>query len=353
MWWALTAVLAAAVIVLVATRPNSSTSHTQSGSAGRVAAVYPAFGSPALATYSEQAPHVSSALNAYGLQGQVRGEAPAPPASLIPVPAAAFNAPVAAYLSYSSHQLGLMENQISSLEGALAAGDRSGAEGAWRGAFGDYLKLGAVYLEGQVAQLDQAIDGTPGGLAGGTSSPKFSGLHRLEFGLWTGQQLSSLEPWAHQLAADVSRLRRALPHLQISPLDYATRAHEILEDAIRDLLSGTDVPWSGDGVLGTDAGVAATGEVIDTLAPLLKNREGTLPVVVEELGGLRSTLSTIIVAHGGNVPTNGELTQSQSEQLDASLGQALEALAQVPGALETTRTPQIPQIPPAAARPAQ
>ena len=39
------------------------------------------------------------------------------------------------------------------------------------------------------------------------------------------------------------------------------------------------------------------------------------------------------------------LTKHQAEQLDSALGGALEALAQVPGTLETEPTPQIPSIP--------
>ena len=50
-------------------------------------------------------------------------------------------------------------------------------------------------------------------------------------------------------------LKHTLPRSEIDPLDYAARAHEILEDAQRDLMSGIQVPWSGAGVLGTAAGV--------------------------------------------------------------------------------------------------
>jgi hypothetical protein len=346
---ALAATLVVAGVVLFATLGRSSPEHARGVAAAQRSGDDEPYGPPGLARYAEQAPHVASMLNVYGVQGGVRGAAPTPPPSIAPVSAAAFNAPVAMYRSFSSRQLGLMANDVSQLESALAAGERSGAEGAWRAAFADYLKLGAVYLEGQVADLDQAIDGTPGGLAGGTASPQFSGLHRLEFGLWTGASLSSLQPWARRLATDVSRLRHVLPRVEISPLDYATRAHEILEDAVRDLLSGMDVPWSREGVLGTDAGLGATSEVIRTLVPLLKNREGVLPVVSQELDRLRSTLAAIKVAHGGSLPSNDELTRAQSERLDAAIGQALEALAQVPGALETVTTARIPQIPSTAA----
>ena len=44
--------------------------------------------------------------------------------------------------------------------------------------------------------------------------------------------------------------------MEIDALDYATRGHEIVEDAQRDLMSGVDVPWSHQGVLGTAAALA-------------------------------------------------------------------------------------------------
>jgi iron uptake system EfeUOB component EfeO/EfeM len=332
---------AIAVIAVIATRGGTSAAH-----ASTVALQQP----PGLATYSEGAPHVTSQLNVYGLQGSVRGSPATPPSELNPLSPGALNAPIAAYRVFAGHQLRLMEGQITRLGSALSSDDRAGAQAAWRGAFVHYLELGAVYLQGQIADLNQAIDGNAGGLPGGTASPQFSGLHRLELDLWTGAPLPSLVPWAQRLGVDVRKLRSVLPQVQIAPLDYATRAHEILEDAARDLLSGTDVPWSGEGVLGTAAGITATQEVIATLRPVLANRETVLAVVDVQLRGLQAAMMSIRAAHGGRLPTNSELSQHQSELLANAMGAALEALAQVPGALETTSTPTIPQIPPRAVR---
>src|SRR5271163_2262393 len=312
-------------------------------------AVAPSSPPPAvLAVYEERAPHVLSELQAYS--SAVRPAPATPAAQLLPVPPASFNAPVAAYREFAGRQLGLMETQVARLHSNLVTGDRAAAQDAWRRAYAHYLELGAVYLEGPIAQLNQAIDGTPGGVPGGTASPQFTGLHRIELGLWTGAPLQPLVPYAVRLAADVHQLRQVLPQVSISPLDYATRAHEILEDAVRDLLSGTDAPWSGEGVLGTAAGLDATREVVATLRPLLLNREGVLPVVDAQLQALQVVMSSLRVEHGGRLPTNGELTKEQSERLDNAMGAALEALAQVPGALEAAPTPTIPQIPASDAR---
>lgn len=336
------AVAAAVVLVIILTgSAGKSASASTTSSAGQYTASQPR----PLATYTEHVPHVASQLNIYGYQGSVKGAPSVPPETLKPLSPASFAQPVAQYRAYSGRQLELMAPQIARLEDSLESGDRVAAQDAWRGAYGDYMRLGAVYLEGPVATLDQAIDGNPGGLRGGTSSPQFTGLHRIEYGLWTGQPLSSLQPYASLLQTDVAKLRKVLPSVQIVPLDYATRAHEILEDAVRDLLSGTDVPWSGAGVLATESGLMATREVIKTLSPMLQYRESVLPVVTTQLDALSSTLSSLKADHGGTLPSNSELSQTESERLNASMGDALEALAQVPGALETAYTPAIPQIP--------
>jgi iron uptake system EfeUOB component EfeO/EfeM len=296
-----------------------------------------------LARYFESAPHVGSLLMIYGSRGGV-GVAPiAPPPDAPPVASSAFAQPVAEYLAYSQAQLKLMRAPIDALAAALAANDRGAAQSAWEAAYARYLHLGAVYLEGPVADLDQRIDGNPGGLSGGTASPRFTGLHRIEYGLWSGAAPSSLLPYARQLKTDVGALGVELRHVTIDPLDYATRAHEILEDAQRDLLSGTDVPWSQQGVLGTAAGLAATQEVVATLHPLLS--PNLVTVLNSDLGQLSGVFDALRMAHGGALPTNAELSQTESERLDAALGQALEGLSQVPGALETATPPTIPPIP--------
>ena len=307
------------------------------------------------AEYAEKSPHVVSSLDVIGVVGSVRGQPSVPRPDLPPVSAKRFEHPVAEYIAYSVRQLQIMEPEIAALRAALQSGNRSASKAAWKTVFARYLRLGAVYLEGPIASLNDEIDGNPGGLRGGTSSPDFTGLHRIEFGLWTGQSPRRLIPYVNKLADDVNVLKATLPSVHISPLSYATRAHEILEDAVRDLLSGADVPWSGAGVLGTAAGLAATREVLVTLRPVLVEPSAlaaeppadprSLQVVDADLKVLQSTLRSLVTESGGEYPSNRQLTKLQSERLDAAVGQALEGLAQVPGMLETVNPPAIQQIP--------
>ena len=202
-----------------------------------------------------------------------------PRPDLQPLPARAFRAPIARYRAYSARQVAAMAVQVRALVAALRAGDRAGARRAWGAAYARYLRLGAAY--GALGALDEAIDGLP--------SAHFRGLHRLERGLWTGAPAASLVPYATRLQADVRRLRGAVQRVEITPLDYATRAHEILEDAQRDMLSGDAAPWSGAGVRATAAALAATDAVIGTLGPVLAGRDVLAPVETG-LQGLREEL---------------------------------------------------------------
>ena len=149
---------------------------------------------------------------------------------------------MAAYRSYAERWSARLAREVPTLKAALASGDRDAAKQAWTDAYDDYLHLGAVYglLPGTI---DQRIDGMPERLAGAAHDPGFTGLHRIEMGLWTGAA-----PAVPGGAGDEARSTMSAtcstycPGSQIEPLDYATRAHEILEDAQRDLMSGTDVP---------------------------------------------------------------------------------------------------------------
>ncbi len=262
---------------------------------------------------------------------------------LSPLAPSAFTAPENEYRAYARRWIANALGAATSLRRALLAGGRSAAEIAWETTWSDYLHLGAVY--GLFGELNQAIDGIPGVLPGGASDPRFTGLHRIEMGLWTGARLGSLIGYDRLLGRDLEQLRGVVAQVKITPLEYATRSHEIIEDAQRDLLSGMDVPWSGQAVLGTAAGLAATEEVFHTLEPLISGRENTEGEVRSELLLLSGVLASISRRHHGAYPSLSELGSYEHEQLNGYVAGALSALEQMPGVLETEVRPPVPKLP--------
>ncbi len=133
-------------------------------------------------------------------------------ADLSPLSARAFVGPVAAYKHYAERWTTIAEHEANGLRDTLVSGDRAGARSAWQATWGSYLHLGAVY--GLFGDLNQEIDGMPNGVLGGAADPRFSGLHRLEMGLWSGAA-----------AARVAAGRRHAPAQPSEPAqDLAERA---------------------------------------------------------------------------------------------------------------------------------
>jgi iron uptake system EfeUOB component EfeO/EfeM len=262
---------------------------------------------------------------------------------LSPIPPGEFDGPEHEYRIYAVRWVSRALAGASALSRALETDQVASARRAWETTWSDYMHLGAVY--GLFGELNQKIDGNPGGLPGGTADRNFTGLHRLEMGLWTGESPRSLVADDQKLQADLRALRSLIPTMKITPLEYATRSHEILEDAQRDLLSGMDVPWSRQGVLGTAAGLAATEELFHTLEPLLGGRENTEGEVRTELLMLSRLLATIRSKHRGSYPSLGQLAIYEREQLNGYVAGALSALDQMPGTLETEIHRAPPKLP--------
>jgi iron uptake system EfeUOB component EfeO/EfeM len=267
---------------------------------------------------------------------------PGPASDLQPLHAEDFVRPVGEYRAYSEQEAKAVQREVAKLQAALTAGDVVAAKAAWFAAYDHYLRLGAAY--GALGTLDEEIDGNPGRLPGGDHDPRFTGLHRIEMGLWDGEAPAKLIAPADYLAQRVKHLQVAVRRIAIPPLVYATRAHEILEDAQRDMLSGVDAPWSGAGLRATADSLAATEFVVKTLKPLLDGRGSTIEPVEVELAQFRATLERVRREDGGGWPRLEDLTQRQGERVDGALGSLLERLDAIPGALEVKRTKPLPTI---------
>jgi len=194
---------------------------------------------------------------------------------LVPLSEHDFDAPIARYRTYAV-------GQARALQRAIGRRDWVAAQDRW-------LRAGAAY-----------------GALGARGDEIADGIAR------------------HDAATPAARLPAALRRAELTPLDYATRAHEILEDAQRDLFSPRE----------TADGLVATKVVIGTLRPLLSGRGDVLAQVDSRLARLSQALADI----------HGKPTRAERERLNGRLGAALEALAGVPGALETSLPPKIPVL---------
>ena len=153
--------------------------------------------------------------------------------------------------------------------------------------------------------------------------------------LWHGQSAATLLPVAATLASNVAVLRQNLTSDDLAgdPTNLPVRAHEILEDALRDHLSGIDDQGGGAAFAQTYADVDVTSAVLGYLAPLINARQPGLPAIAgSQLDILRGALLATRV--NGQWQSLAAASPAAREQVDAAIDAVLETLAAVPDLLE-------------------
>jgi hypothetical protein len=245
------------------------------------------------------------------------------------------------YRMYVAGRLATLRGQVASLSAVIASDNLAAAKSVWLKAHSTWLEIGqddGAY--GAFGPLGGEIDGLAAGHTLGTADPGFTGLHRIEFDLWTKRSLPAA-------ATDTAKLRQLLGQLMKEPLqtylpataagigNWLLRPHEVLEDAVRDSLTADDNYGSGTDLASITADVAAVRTMlaelkpsIDPVAPhLVANATAELDALTRAIDATR--------ANGAWVPV-ADLPARQREQIDADAGASAETLAPIPDLLTST-----------------
>jgi high-affinity iron transporter len=237
------------------------------------------------------------------------------------------------YQAYAAAVLARLSAEVARIQGDLRRGDLAAAKADWLAAQLEWERAGASY--NSFGDLGVAVDGLPDGLPAGVSDKGFTGLHRLEYGLWNGQGAQALVPVADELATDVAAIQENLTSDDLTgdPANLPLRAHEILEDALRDHLSGIDDQGAGAAYAMTFADLQVTETVLADLTPLISARQ---PSLIPRLRALEAALNQALLATrpGTAWLPVAQVPLAARQAVNASLGALLESLSSVPGLLE-------------------
>jgi iron uptake system EfeUOB component EfeO/EfeM len=242
---------------------------------------------------------------------------------------------------YVLKELATVRLDLTALAAAISAGSLAEAQSDWLTAHLAWLDIGqddGAY--GCFGALGGEIDGTAAGLVGGTASPQFTGFHKIELDLWTNGNLTAA-------AADTATLQQLVMSVIVTPIEtflptnqagianWVLRPHEILEDALRDTLTGDDDYGSGTGLASITADVSAVSELLGLLAPVL---DPLAPHLIARANGqLNAILAAVDETQvGGAWVAVSALPTVARERVDAAVGAALETLAPIPDLLTST-----------------
>jgi high-affinity iron transporter len=259
----------------------------------------------------------------------------AAPAAVAPVTVEDLTPATNAYLAYAAGALAYLAADVGTLRSDLERDRAAAAKVDWLAAQLDWERVGASY--DSFGDLGVAIDGLPDGLPGGVTDKDFTGLHRIEYGLWHGQSPKALIPVAVRLARDVAALRNDLGSDDIAgdPTNLPIRAHEILEDAVRDHLSGIDDQGAGAAYPQTRADLEVTRVVLGELAPLITARAPSLLRTARvQINTLRSAL--VATRAQGRWRSLQETPLIARQRVNAAISALLQTLSSVPDLLEVS-----------------
>jgi high-affinity iron transporter len=257
----------------------------------------------------------------------------AAPVAVKPVTLGELTGPNKLYQGYAAAQLGALAKAVAAIEADLRRGSRAQAKTDWLTAQLGWERVGASY--DSFGDLGLAVDDLPDGLPNGVNDKGFTGLHRLEYGLWHGQPAAELLPVAETLAKNVTTIQNNLPNVNLAgdPTQLPIRAHEIIEDALRDHLSGIDDQGAGDAYPMTYVDTQVDRVVLGYLANLIDQRE---PGLVATADSQLATLDQALLAtrDNGQWQSFTAVSLDQRQQVNAAIGALLETLASVPDLLE-------------------
>lgn len=240
---------------------------------------------------------------------------------------------VAQYRKYVHGRLDSLVPQVSGLRIAVGRGDRDGAKFGWLTAQQTWEQIGAAY--GALGTVGDAISGLANGLPLGVTDPGFTGLHRIEYGLYTNQPTPIIGRYVAKLASDLNTLRDTLDQIELDPRDMPIRCHEILEDSLRDHLTMQSDYGSGMSYALTSADIIGTRELLELLKPLFPP-----PVLGQNVYDTSKAALDILdrrvnaTKDGGRWPYYPSLSKDDRQPVNGAIGAALEALYLVPQVLE-------------------
>lgn len=246
----------------------------------------------------------------------------------------------AANARYQDYVLGVLpavESALTRLRAALSGGDVPGAKRAWLETMSAWERVGASY--NSFGDAGKAVAGLPDGFAEGVNDPEFSGIRRIEYGLFRGEDSAALVGQVDKTITGLQKVRTDLRTDDIAgdPVTLTKRAQEILEDALRDHLTGVSDQGGHAGYAATAADVEATRAVLRIVEPLLTTRDPELlPTARRQLDDVARALDAV-KRPDGTYPPLEVPPLAQRQKINGTVGAALETLSAVPNLLEVPK----------------
>jgi len=177
--------------------------------------------------------------------------------------------------------------------------------------------------------LDPAIDGREGDQAEGE---EFTGWHKLEYDLWVLGDVSQSGPIAEKLQADVAEVVELANTTELSPIQLANGAKELLDEIATGKITGEEDRYSHTDLWDFAANLEGSEASVQALRPALEERDPELVAALDaEFANAAAALEVHRVGDGWQL--HNELTEEQLQALSDAINALAEEVSKVAGVI--------------------
>jgi iron uptake system component EfeO len=239
------------------------------------------------------------------------------------------SAAVQGYSSYVSHNTATLVSSTQKFCQAINAGNMERARVAYPQARVYYERIEPV---AEIwGDLDTQIDGRWENPV--TVKSQFTGFHRLEQLLWEDNTLTGAPKLCSGLVTHERQLLRLVRSAQYNPLEMASGATDLINEAGTAKISGEEERYSNTDLPVFQANVDGAMEIVSLLKPYLQNKDARLLSLIQRRDDAIDQQMTRLKASPGYDDTGyveySTVLDSQRRQLSAAVNALAEALSKI------------------------
>jgi iron uptake system component EfeO len=227
------------------------------------------------------------------------------------------------YQRYVKSQTGALIDKTTEFVDAVKAGDIEKAKTLFPIARTYWERIEPVAES--FGDLDPAIDAREADLEAGQ---EWTGFHKIEKDLWVSKDVSKSGPTADKLLADVKTIVEKSNSVQLSPLNLANGAKELLDEVATGKITGEEDTFSHTDLWDFAANLEGSRAAIAALRPVLEEKDAALAKTLEEkFAAAQAELDRHRKGDGWKF--HDELSETDLKQLADSINALAEPISKV------------------------
>ena len=230
----------------------------------------------------------------------------------------------AGYKRYTTSQIEALVPKTQEFVDAVKAGDVEKAKALYPVARTYWERIEPVAES--FGDIDPKIDGRDDGEPG----VEFTGFHRLEKDLWQDGLKPDSSQMADRLMADIKDLQARVGTVELTPVQLANGAKELLDEVATGKITGEEDRYSHTDLWDFKANVEGSQGAVAALRPVIDEKDPTLgPLLDERFAAVDQLLDGYRAGDGFKSYT--ELTQDDIKKMTDAVDALSEPVSQVAG----------------------